>query len=110
LRDESAVLIGVLDSGAVFAGARIVAVSVTTGKQTVIGPGIYAQQLSSGHLLYVSAGGDAFVAPFDARSFRLTGAATPVAKVALSANSGRLYPQISASDNGTLVYVSGLVQ
>ncbi|MDP1858278.1 MAG: protein kinase [Gemmatimonadaceae bacterium] len=109
--DERTALVAMpRDSVGMFADAKIVAVSLTSAKSTVIGPGVYAQYLSSGHLLYVSASGDAFVAPFDARDFRIKGPATPVARVALSSNSGRLYPQITASDNGTLAYVSGDVQ
>lgn len=111
LPDESAALVGMpRDSGGVFADARIVAVSLRTGKTTTVGPGIYAQYLTSGYLLYVTADGEAFVAPFDAREFRITGARTPIARVAFASNSGRLYPQITASENGTMVYISGDVQ
>ena len=111
LPDESAALVALpADSNGLYAAAKIVAVSLSTGKQTVVGPGIYAQYLSSGHLLYVTATGDAFVAPFDPRNFRITGAATPIARVAFASNSGRLYPQITVSDNGTLAYIEGDVQ
>ncbi len=109
--DESAALVALpRDSVGVYADAMIVAVSFATGKQAVVGPGIYAQYLSTGHLLFVSADGEAFVAPFDSRKLRLTGPGTPIARVAVSSNAGKLYPQITASDNGTLTYVSGDVQ
>lgn len=109
--DESTVLLALpKDSNGVFAEARIVAVSLATGKSTVVGPGIFAKYLPSGHLLYVLSTGDAFVAPFDARNFRTTGPGRLLARVALSSNSGRLYPQITVSDNGTLAYLSGDLQ
>ena len=109
--DEKAALLALpRDSNGVFAEARIVAVSLATGKSTLVGPGIFAKYLPSGHLLYVLSTGDAFVAPFDARNFRTTGPGRLLARVALSSNSGRLYPQITVSDNGTLAYLSGDLQ
>ena len=106
--DESAVMITTLaDSLGVYADANIVGVSLSSGKATVVGKGIYAKYLSSGHLLYVSASGDIFVAPFDPRTFRITGKATVVGRAALTSNAGRVYPQVTASQNGTLVYIGG---
>ena len=89
------------------ASTELVTVSFASGDVTVIGPGVFGQPLADGRLLYVAADGQAFVAPFNARSGRLTGPSTPVARVAMGSNSGRTYPQISASNNGSLVYLSG---
>ena len=86
---------------------ELVLVSFASGEVTVIGPGIFGQVLADGRLLYVAADGQAFVAPFSTRSRRVTGPSTPVARVAVGSNSGRTYPQISASNNGSLVYLSG---
>jgi serine/threonine-protein kinase len=106
--DESGVMISVFgDSTEVFANADIAAVSLSSGKATVVGKGIFARYLSTGHLLYVSATGDIFVAPFDVRGFRITGKATVVGRAAVNANAGKIYPQVTASQNGTLVYIAG---
>jgi eukaryotic-like serine/threonine-protein kinase len=106
--DERALLVGqskrtMEDTSAV----ELVAVSLSSGQTTRIGPGIYGRILPSGQLLYMSAAGDVFLAPFDAKSFRITGASIPVVHATLSSNAARAYPQISIADNGTMVYMSG---
>ena len=111
LPDESAVLVSVSgDSLGTYASADIAAVSLSNGKATVIGKGIFARYLSSGHLLYVAATGDIFVAPFDAKALRISGKATVVGRTDFSSNTGKLYPQVTASQNGTMVYLSGEIQ
>ena len=95
------------------AGYEIVAVSFRTKRMQVLGPGVFAQYLEPGHLLRVDVSGNASVAPFDAGALRITGPSIPVARVATGENTSRglvVYPQISASDDGTLVYLSGDVQ
>ena len=95
------------------AGYEIAAVSFKTRRVTGLGLGIFAQFLPPDHLLRVDVDGNASVAPFDADAMRVIGPSVPVARVATGENTGRglvVYPQISASDEGTLVYVSGDVQ
>jgi len=106
--DERTLLIGrqrrtIADTSA----PEIVALSIESGTQTVIAPGLYAQLLASGKLLYVTAGGDAFVSPFNRQALRITGSATPVARIAIGTTSGAAHPQITVSDNGTLMYLEG---
>ena len=108
LPDESAAIVGRMRRGdAATATAEIVAVSLKTGAVTPIASGVYARYLGSGHLLHVTSTGEVFVAPFDARALRLTGANIPVARVAMGTNQARSYPQITASNNGTLAYLAG---
>ncbi len=87
--------------------SEIVGVSFASQKQSVIGPGVYARILKSGSLLYASAEGGVYIAPFDQSAMRMTGPPTPVVRVAMGANAGRSYPQISVSDEGTLMYLAG---
>lgn len=49
------------------------------------------------------------VQPFNARSFEITGAATPIAEH-IAINSTTNHPVFTASDNGTLVYQTGGAQ
>jgi Tol biopolymer transport system component/tRNA A-37 threonylcarbamoyl transferase component Bud32 len=92
------------------AASEIVGLTFATAKVTLIARGVYARVLRSGALLYVASDGNVFVAPFDAGAMRLTGAPVAVARVVMSSNTGRSYPQISVSDEGTLVYLSGSLQ
>ena len=91
--------------------AQIQAVSFRTGKTSIVGNGVQARILPTGQLLRFSADGTAYLTPFDAKALRATGPGVPVARVALSANSGsRSYPQISVANDGTMMYLSGLLQ
>ncbi len=92
---------------------ELAAVSFRTKRVEVLGPGIFAQYLPPDHLLRVDVSGNASVAPFDAATLRITGPSIPVARIATGENTNRglvVYPQISASDDGTLVYLSGEIQ
>jgi Tol biopolymer transport system component len=89
------------------ANAQIVAVSFKTGKTSVIGPGVAARLLSSGLLAFSTSDGNVYTAPFDRSAMRMTAAPTLLASVALGANSGRWYPQISLADDGTVAYLAG---
>ncbi len=90
--------------------SEIVAVHFATGKTSVVGPGVYARVLPSGALLFASQEGNVFTAPFDQTSARMTGAPVLVASVSMGGNAGRSYPQISVSNEGTLVYMAGDLQ
>ena len=94
-------------------GYELAAVSFRTRQIHVLGPGVFAQYLPPDHLLRVDVSGNASVAPFDAAALRITGPSVPVARIATGENTSRglvVYPQITASDNGTLVYLSGEIQ
>ena len=91
--------------------AQIRAVSFRTGKVSVVGPGVQVRVLPNGQLLRFTADGTVYLTPFDQKSLRLTGAGVPIARVAMGANSGsRTFPQISISQNGTMMYLSGHLQ
>jgi hypothetical protein len=90
--------------------SEIVAVHFATGKTSVVGPGVYARILPSGALLFASQEGNIFAARFDQTSARMTGAPVLVASVSMGGNAGRSYPQISVSNEGTLVYLAGDLQ
>ena len=93
-----------------YAAEQVVALDLRSGRRATLTAGVFARILGSGHLLWVLADGTAMVAPFDAGALRLTGSGTAIAKVALYNTNSRVYPAISASDNGTLVYLSGLLR
>ena len=93
-----------------YADEQIVAVALKTGTRVAIGPGVFVRYLATGHLLWVLADGTAMVAPFDADALRLTGPAVAITKVGFYSNNARVYPAISASNNGTLTYLSGALQ
>jgi serine/threonine-protein kinase len=106
----SALAVRVPQATTEIAASEIVGLTFATAKVTTIVRGVYARVLSSGALFYVASDGNAFVAPFDAGALRLTGAPMAVARVVMGSNNGRSYPQISVSDEGTLVYVAGSLQ
>ena len=111
LPDESAALfVEGPRSATEYADEQIVAVALKTGTRSVIGPGVFVRYLATGHLLWVLADGIAMFAPFDAGTLRLTGPAVAVTKVGFYSNNARVYPAISASNNGTLTYLSGALQ
>jgi serine/threonine-protein kinase len=88
----------------------IVAVHFASGKTSVVGPGVYARILPSGALLFASQEGNVFAVPFDQTSSRMTGAPVLVASVSMGGNAGRSFPQISVSNEGTVVYLTGALQ
>jgi hypothetical protein len=89
------------------AKAEIVAVSFKSKKTSVVGPGVHARVLSSGLLIFSTSDGNVYTAPFDQSAMRMTATPTLLASVALGANSGRWYPQISVADDGTIAYLGG---
>jgi Tol biopolymer transport system component len=106
----SALAVRVPQATTEIAASEIVGLTFATAKVTTIVRGVYARVLRSGALFYVASDGNVFVAPFDAGALRLTGAPVAVARVVMGSNNGRSYPQISVSDEGTLVYVAGSLQ
>ena len=92
------------------ARAEILGLNFATKQVTKVGMGVWARVLASGKLLYASAEGTVFIAPFDQSSFKLTGPAVAFAHVAMSSNSGRSYPGISVADDGTYMYIAGNLQ
>ena len=105
--DERTALVSTTtDSAGLLTNARVMALDLRAGTWTAVTRGIYGKQLSNGRLLIVQSSGDAFVTTSsEARAARP--AAVSLGRVAVSANSGRVYPQISVADDGTIAYVSG---
>ena len=58
----------------------------------------------TGHLVYLTPGGDLTAAPFDASNMVLTGAGVPVIR---GVDFNRIYSPLVVSENGTLVYTRG---
>ena len=86
-------------------GFRIQAVDVETGGVTDLTPGRYPRYSATGHLLFIDDDRTLLVAPFDAESLELTGAAVPVAEgLAVLANGTGFF---AVSQTGTLVYRTG---
>jgi serine/threonine-protein kinase len=77
--------------------------NLLTGDVQSLFPGAQARFVKTGHVLYATADGTLHRAPFDQKTLRLTGPATPVVEnvdIALYASSARF----SVSDNGRLLY------
>lgn len=82
------------------------ATSIETGQTKVLVQNAYfGQYLSSGYLTYVS-GGTLFAVPFDKSKLELTGTATPVLPH-LQSDIASGTAQVSFSQNGTAVYLTG---
>jgi serine/threonine-protein kinase len=92
--------------GSVFEAGQIVVQKLPDGPRSVLVKSAYfGRYARSGHVLYVQQG-TLFAAPFDVDRLELTGAGVPSVEALLSANSNGS-AQLSLSDNGTLVHVSG---
>ncbi len=89
-----------------FAHASINVASVTDGKpHLLVENGYYGRYIPGGYLAYVSQG-TLFVAPFDAKSLKLTGNAVPVLQhVASDLSNGGA--QFSVSRSGSAMYSVG---
>jgi eukaryotic-like serine/threonine-protein kinase len=70
---------------------------------TLVTGGVRPHVTSSGHLLYLTPGGELTAAPFDARKVQLTGAGVPLIRGILF---NRVYSPLVVSENGTLVYAT----
>jgi serine/threonine-protein kinase len=81
-------------------------VDLKTGKfNSLVTNVIRGWYLSTGHLLYVRRDGVAMAAPFDPRSLRITGTASPVLENLEVLNSAVV--QLAVSEAGTLLYLQG---
>src|SRR5262249_52384323 len=83
--------------------SQIVVQSLPQGARKVITSGRDGHYLSSGHLIY-SAGGNVLAAPFDISRLEPKGAFVPVIEGVRRFN---LFTQLSLSDRGSLIYISG---
>jgi serine/threonine-protein kinase len=70
--------------------------------------GVMGRLDGDGHLVYAGPGGQVFVAPFDARSARVTGPSVSVAE-GLRVESGRGAAQLAVSRSGVIAYAPGVV-
>jgi serine/threonine-protein kinase len=89
-----------------FGHSSVEAAPLDTGKPKVLVQNAYfGRYLPGGYLAYVSEG-TVFVVPFDAQNLKVTGTAIPILQGVDSdlTNGGA---QLSFSDNGTAVYLSG---
>ena len=110
LPQDDAILVVRGIAGGEVSASEVVAVTLATGDVTPVVRAVHARLLATGELLYVTANGNVFVTTFDARAHRVVGNPTPVADVAMGASAGRSYPEISVSDEGTMIYLVGQLQ
>jgi serine/threonine-protein kinase len=86
--------------------ARVVVQSLDGGEPVTVVQGVDGRHLPTGHLLYRSAN-VMMAAPFDLRSFALTGAPVPVVQASVSSGANPLATHLAVSRSGTLAYVAG---
>jgi serine/threonine-protein kinase len=79
---------------------RTVDLSTRAVRVLVVG-GVRPHYTRTGHLVYLTPGGDLTAAPFDASNMALTGAGLPVIR---GLDFIRVYSPLVVSENGTLVY------
>jgi eukaryotic-like serine/threonine-protein kinase len=94
-------------NGPELARAGIAVVDTDNGDVRVLTTGLRPWYVSSGHVVFVDAGGDLYAAPFDLRSQELTGDAVRMASDVRILAAGMADLALSAS--GDLVYVTGRV-
>src|SRR5262249_12402943 len=88
--------------------AQIVAQSLASGERiTLIERGRDARYISTGHLVY-GLNGVLLCVPFDVRTRRVTGPAVPLVEGVMDADVRTGAMHFSVSDDGTLVYLSGV--
>ncbi len=89
-----------------FGQADVEAASVAAGKATVlVQNAFFGRYIPSGYLTYIS-GGTLFAEPFDAKELKLTGPPMPVVRnIQSDLTNGSA--QLSFSQNGTAVYLTG---
>ncbi len=87
---------------------EIAVLDTRTGTHRILANGVAALYVESGHLLYVTPEGMLMAAPFDPNALRLTGEAVLVGDGVAVRGTDRV--SISASREGTLVYVAGSVR
>ena len=110
LPQDDAILVVRGIAGGEVSASEVVAVTLATGDVTPVVRAVHARLLATGELLYVTANGNVFVTTFDARAHRVVGNPTPVADVVIAASAEGSYPEISVSDEGTMIYLVGQLQ
>jgi eukaryotic-like serine/threonine-protein kinase len=106
LPGEKAVLFTASADNNFFGHGTVEAAPLDTGMPKVLVENAYfGRYLPGGYLAYVSQG-TVFVAPFDAQKLKITGTAIPVLQ-GVDSDLSNGSAQLSFSDNGTTVYLSG---
>jgi serine/threonine-protein kinase len=96
-------------SASSFDNANIEVVKLSTGERKVIYQGgTYARYVASGHIVFVREG-TLFAAPFDLGSLEMSGSPAPIIEGVTSNTESDGGAQFDVSDNGTLIYLSGVV-
>ncbi len=88
------------------ADADIAVVSVETKEVKVLLRGTMGRYAPTGHIVYTRADGALLAAPFDQHKLEVTGPATPLLEGVVVQGSGA--SQFTISNNGTLLYASGV--
>lgn len=70
---------------------------------TLVTGGVRPHVTSSGHLVYLTPGGELTAAPFDAQEMELTGPGVPLIRGVMY---NRVYSPLVVSENGTLIYAT----
>ena len=108
LPDGKSFLLTVGTTGTNMERARVVLHSLKDGsRRTLIQGGTHARYVSSGHLVYATAG-TLMAAPFDLVTGTVTGAGVPVLEGVAQSSIGAA--QVGITTTGSLVYVPGGVQ
>ncbi len=80
---------------------------VETGTHRVLVRGAFGRYSPTGHLIYVSAEGTLLAAPFDLRALELTGPPVAILEGVGVGDFGSI--ELALADDGTLVYLTGIV-
>jgi len=101
--------VGLLSSPAYYEKATIDVADMETGKRkTIIKGASTARYINTGHILF-SRKGILYVVPFDLDKLKVTGQPIPVIR-GISGTTSSGSSNYMVSDNGTLVYIAGLVE
>ena len=104
---RDAVVFVVWDGGPPLLNGELAVLDLATGAVTRLGvPGVSPRYLATGHLLYAVGDGSVWAVPFDAASLTITGTQVPLLEGVMVKTSGAA--NFSVSNNGRLVYVSGV--
>jgi len=87
-------------------GVSISTLDLASGRLTTLFPGVQAQYVPTGHLVYVTAAGELMAVPFDPAKLAVTGEPRLMLDgVAVDGSSGA--GRFAVADNGTLFYLGG---
>ena len=101
--------VGLINSPAYYEKATIDVADIETGKRkTIIKGASTARYINTGHILF-SRKGILYVVPFDVDKLEVTGQPIPVVR-GISGASSSGASNYMVSDNGTLVYIAGLIE